>query len=94
MAWAIDLANEFKKRDNKKTLSWFEGKVVSPVRNEDLQTGKVTFSGPLKISCFGGEVMLSYNHLRQLGTMERVYAGQSVALLGNPFLGTLAARSF
>lgn len=87
MAWDTRMAKELKRRDNKETFSWLRGEVVSPVRSVDPETGKESFSGPLIISCFDGQVMLQGDRLRQLEGQDRLYAGQTAALLGNPFSG-------
>lgn len=87
MAWEHLMANELKKRDNKPSSVWNTGDVISPVMNIDPENGKVTYDGPLVISCCGGEVMLRSDRLLQLPAEERYHAGQKVALLGDLFGG-------
>lgn len=87
MAWEHLMAQELKKRDNKPSSVWNTGDVISPVMNIDPENGKVTYDGPLVISCCGGEVMLRSDRLLQLPAEERYHAGQKVALLGDLFVG-------
>ena len=87
MAWEHQMAKELNRRNNKETFSWLTGEVLSPIRSVDPETGAVSFSGPLIISCFDGQVMLQGDRLRQLAGQARLYAGQTAALLGNPFSG-------
>ena len=87
MAWEHLMAQELKKRDNKPSSVWNTGDVISPVMNIDPENGKVTYDGPLVISCCGGEVMLRKDRLLQLSGDDRYHAGQKVALLGDLFGG-------
>lgn len=93
MGWNHKLARELRRRDNPTGPAWFRGEVLSPVRTED-EEGRVTYEGPLIISCYDGDVMLREEALWSLaGTVtaagyERLYQGLSVALTGNLFSGT------
>ena len=46
MAWEHEMAKELNRRNNKETFSWLTGKVLSPSRSVDPETGEATFSGP------------------------------------------------
>lgn len=85
MAWEHDMAMELKKRNNPETMPWFSGRVTSPTRHVDPETGEETYDGPLLVSCFGGEVILGTDRLRIMSHYDRLYAGLTVALCGNPF---------
>lgn len=87
MAWQHDMARELKKRDNRSTTVWSTGQVLSPTVHTDQETGEVTYSGPLIVSCADGAVMLRADRLWQLPTEERYHEGQTVALLGDLFGG-------
>ena len=84
MSWEHQLAKQFKERDNPTTYAWFAGEVQSPVRITN-DKGEVSYSGPLIVSAFGGEVILRAEQLRVLDHVPQVYAPQTVALVGDPF---------
>ena len=92
MAWQHVLARELKARNNRPRPAWFRGEVISPIRKVD-ELGRVTYEGPLIISCYDGQVMLRAGQLKQLAGIaadagiERLYQGHSVALTGDVFAG-------
>lgn len=89
MAWEHRIAKQLNAGKPTGSPAWFSGQVLSPVRHVDPETGKATFSGPLIISAYNGEVMLQGRLLRKLGHIgpEDLYDGLTVALLGNVFAG-------
>jgi|GEM_PF-2052034 len=90
MSWEHDMARELRSRDNRTGQAWFSGEVLSPVKTEDDQ-GRVSYSGPLIVSCMDGQVMLRSGQLKMLagaaGDEERLHDGMTVALCGNLFSG-------
>lgn len=84
MSWEHQIAKQFKDRDNPTTYAWFAGKVQSPVRTVN-NKGEVSYSGPLIVSAFDGQIILRAEQLRTLGHVPQVYAPQTVALVGDPF---------
>lgn len=84
MSWEHQIAKQFKERDNPTTYAWFAGKVQSPIRTVN-NKGEVSYSGPLIVSAFDGQIILRAEQLRTLGHVPQVYAPQTVALVGDPF---------
>lgn len=86
MAWAHDIAREFKKRDNPQNFAYFTGDVLSPVAVR-MPDGTITYEGPTIISCFEGAITLRKDRLLQIPKADGTpyCAGETVALLGNPF---------
>lgn len=95
MAWEHKIARQLKAGQTPSSPAWFAGDVISPTRHVDPETGKVTLSGPLIISCYKGEVMLQGSRLRKLGSLGRedLYEGMTVALLGNVFSGEAGSQT-
>lgn len=84
MSWEHQIAKQFKERDNPTTYAWFAGKVQSPVRTVN-NKGEASYSGPLIVTAFDGQIILRAEQLRTLGHVPQVYAPQTVALVGDPF---------
>lgn len=84
MSWEHQIAKQFKDRDNPTTYAWFAGKVQSPIRTVN-NKGEVSYSGPLIVTAFDGQIILRAEQLRTLGHVPQVYAPQTVALVGDPF---------
>lgn len=84
MSWEHQIAKQFKDRDNPTTYAWFAGKVQSPIRTVN-NKGEVSYSGPLIVSAFDGQIILRAEQLRTLDHVPQVYAPQTVALVGDPF---------
>lgn len=84
MSWEHQIAKQFKDRDNPTTYAWFAGKVQSPIRTVNSK-GEVSYSGPLIVSAFDGQIILRAEQLRTLDHVPQVYAPQTVALVGDPF---------
>lgn len=84
MSWEHQIAKQFKDRDNPTTYAWFAGKVQSPIRTVNSK-GEVSYSGPLIVTAFDGQIILRAEQLRTLDHVPRVYAPQTVALVGDPF---------
>lgn len=87
MSWEHQLAKELKKRDNLPVTTWFAGEMVSPIVVSVMPDGKPLVAGPTIVSCFGGEVMLEADRLKQIPKPDgsRYHAGETVALAGHPF---------
>ena len=92
MAWEHRIAKELKKRDNRDSPTWFTGQVLSPVKETD-KDGNATYSGETIVSCYDGAVVLKSDRLQQLTGGARVYAGQTVAMVGNLFGGGPGSQS-
>lgn len=90
--WEYELARQFKSRDNDDFPVWFVGDVTSPTRSVDPETGAVTYEGPLRVSCFGGQVILGADRLSVLASAGTLYAGQRAALCGQPFSGAAGSQ--
>ena len=81
MSWEHQIAKQFKERDNPTTYAWFAGTVQSPIRTVN-NKGEVSYSGPLIVTAFDGQIILRAG---QLDHVPQVYAPQTVALVGDPF---------
>ena len=56
----------------------------SPIRTVN-NKGEVSYSGPLIVTAFDGQIILRAGQLRVLDHVPQVYAPQTVALVGDPF---------
>lgn len=92
MSWEHQIAKQFKERDNPTTYAWFAGKVQSPIRTVN-NKGEVSYSGPLIVSAFDGQIILRAEQLRPLDHVPQVYAPQTVALVGDPFGGSAGGQT-
>ncbi len=85
MAWEHKLAKELKKRDNSFYQPYLTGKVMSPVRSVVVIGDEeiVTYSGPLVVTIYDGQVRLEQKDLVVLQHCGQLYKGQTVALIGD-----------
>jgi hypothetical protein len=85
MAWEHKLAKELKRRDNPFFQPYLTGKVISPTKTVINVGGEqmVTYSGPLIVTIYDGQVRLNEEQLLVLEHCGMLYKGQTVALLGD-----------
>lgn len=85
MAWEHKLAKELKRRDNPFFQPFLTGKVTSPVKHVTNIGGEqiITYDGPLIVTIYDGQVRLNEDNLLVLEHCGMLYAGQTVALLGD-----------
>lgn len=89
MGWEHELAKQFKKRDNPQFKDYVIGDVISPVVEFDPETGDIeSIRGELMVSCYGGQIRYTSDHLQKLSSCGILYRGQKVLLLGenNPIV--------
>lgn len=80
MDWAMQMAAQVR-RPKTSTSPWWVGRVVSPIREINPQTGAVKYHGPLIINV--GEFSLRADRLTLLEHYDQLYDGLQVALVGD-----------
>lgn len=80
MDWAVSMAKQVK-RPQASPSPWWIGRVVSPIREIDPQTGAVKYHGQLIVKV--GEFTLMSDRLTLLDHYDQLYDGLNVALIGN-----------